>query len=150
MAVHFTQEELEQRIRTELEKRDQRSDINQMMKVEFIGCSAAEQTLELFHPMEDWEINIYHTMHGGLISLLLDANMAIASRAFTGDKATPTLDIHVNFLRPVKQGEPVHTKAWVIRIGRSTVQLRSELWTTDPNRVCATADAIFFRSDPQN
>ena len=100
--------------------------------------------------MEDWEINIYHTMHGGLISLLLDANMAIASRAFTGDKATPTLDIHVNFLRPVKQGEPVHTKAWVIRIGRSTVQLRSELWTTDPNRVCATADAIFFRSDPQN
>ena len=150
MVTKLSQETLEQRVRDELARRNARTDINQMMELEFVSCSADKQTLELFHPMKDWEINIYGTLHGGLISLLLDASMAIASRTFTGDKATPTLDIHVNFLRAVKQGESVHTKAWVVRIGRSMVQLRAELWITAPERTCASADAIFFRSDPQS
>lgn len=142
-----TQPELESRVLAELARRNAREDINQMMQLQFVQCSADEGSVELLHPMQDWEINIYGTMHGGLIALILDATMAVTCRSWTGDRATPTLDIHVNFLRPVKQGEPVHTKAYVVHAGRSVVQLRAELWTSDPAKTCASADAVFFRSD---
>lgn len=150
MTTKVTQQELEQRVLAELASRNQRTGINQMMRLEYVSCSAEEQTVELLHPMADWEINIYGTLHGGLTSLLLDAVMAISCRVFTGDKAAPTLDIHVNFIRPVRQREVVHIKAWVVHIGRSTVQLRAELWVSDHKKTCAAADAIFFRTDPQS
>lgn len=145
--VHCTQAEMEQRARAELERRNQRSDINQMMAVSFVRCSAAEHYLELNHQMADWEVNVMGTMHGGLISFLLDATMAITCRAYTGDQVTPTLDIHVNFLRPVKQGAAVCSRATVVHVGRSIVSLTAELWTESRERLCATASATFFRVD---
>lgn len=132
----------------ELARRNQRSDINRMMAVTFSRCSAEERYLELLHQMAEWEINVIGTMHGGLISFLLDATMAITCRAYTGDQVTPTLDIHVNFLRPVQQGSTVRTRAYVTHVGRRIVNLTAELWTENRNRLCATASAVFYRSDP--
>lgn len=142
-----TQEDFKARVEQQLERRRQREDINQMVDLRLVHCDILERSVELTHSMSDWETNVYGTMHGGLIALVLDAAMANTCRAWTGDQATPTLDIHVNFIRPVRQGALVHAKAWVIRAGRSTVQLRSELWTDTPDHTCATADAIFFRAD---
>jgi len=145
--THCTQLEMEQRVMAELERRNQRSDINQMMRLSFAGCSAAERCLELKHQVADWEANTMGTMHGGLISFLLDATMAIACRAYTGDQLTPTLDIHINFLRPVKQDAVVCSRAVVIHAGRSIVNLTAELWTESRDRLSATASAAFFRAD---
>ena len=149
MSYPCTQPEMEQRARDELERRRQRQDINQMVALAFQSCSAEGRFLELSHQMADWELNVMGTMQGGLLSFLLDANMAIACRAYTGDRMTPTLDIHVNFLRPVKQGATVYTRATVLHVGRSVVNLSAELWTEDRERLCATATAVFFRADSQ-
>lgn len=147
-AIRCTQEEMEERARQELERRNQRSDINQMMTVEFAGCSAQERYLELSHQMAQWEINVIGTMHGGLIAFLLDATMAIACRAYTGDQVTPTLDIHVNFLRPVRQGSSVQTRGTITHVGRRIVNLTAELWSESRDKLCATASATFYRADP--
>ena len=118
-----------------------------MMTLVFAQCSAEEKYVELTHQMADWETNVFGTLHGGLIAFLLDATMAIACRAYTGDHATPTLDIHVNFLRPVKQGELVQTRATIVHVGRRVVRLSAELWTESRARLCATSDATFYRAD---
>ena len=146
--IQCTQEEMARRAVQELERRNQRSDINQMMTVTFARCSAEERYLELYHQMAEWEINVIGTMHGGLISFLLDATMAIACRAYTGDQVTPTLDIHVNFLRPVRQGSVVQTRGTVTHVGRRIVNLTAELWTEKREKLCATASATFYRADP--
>lgn len=146
-AIQCTQAEMEQRARTEIERRNQRNDINQMMAVAFAQCSAEGKFLELTHPIADWETNVFGTLHGGLIALLLDATMAIASRAYTGDQMTPTLDIHVNFLRPVPKGELVRTRATIVHVGRSVIQINGELWIEERSNLCAAADAIFYRAD---
>lgn len=142
-----TQETFQARLEAELARRRSRNDINQMMQLDLTGCDAQTRTVTFLHPAEDWEVNIYGTLHGGLISLLLDASMAVTCRAWTVDKATPTLDIHVNFISPAKQGLPVHTQACVVHAGRNIVQMRAELWTGDFARLCATADANFYRAD---
>lgn len=142
-----TQQEMQTRAANELYKRNQRNDINQMMTVSYVDCSAEARTLELIHQMADWEINIMNTMHGGLISFLLDATMAITSRAYTGDSMTPTLDMNVQFLRAVKAGAEVHTKATISHVGRSIINLTALLWTDDVTQPCATASGTFFRAD---
>lgn len=134
----------------ELLKRNQRNDINQMMTVHYVNCNAAEGTLELSHQMADWEINIMNTMHGGLISFLMDANMAIASRAYTGDSMTPTLDMSIQFLRAVKAGAEVHTKATITHVGRSIINLNAVLWSDNPAQPCATASGTFFRASSKH
>ena len=147
MAIQCTQEEMEQRARAEVMRRSQCNDINQMMGLAFDRCSANERSLELHHQMADWELNVLGTMHGGLITFLLDASMGIISRAYTNDQMTPTLDIHVNFLRPVKQGATVHVRSHVVRVGRNVINLTAELWTESQDHLCATASATFFRAD---
>lgn len=147
-AKQCTQEEMVQRAQRELERRNQRSDINRMMLVTFVQCSAEEKYVELCHQMEEWEINVIGTMHGGLISFLLDATMAITCRTYTGDQTTPTLDIHVNFLRPVRQGSSVYTRGTITHVGRRIVNLTAELWTGSRDKLCATASATFYRADP--
>lgn len=142
-----TQEEMQNRALTELSKRNQRNDINQMMTVQYVDCSAEDGYLELSHQMADWEINIMNTMHGGLISFLLDATMAIASRSYTGDSMTPTLDMSVQFLRAVKAGTTVFTRATITHVGRRIINLNAELWTESRAHLCATASGTFFRAD---
>lgn len=146
-AINCTQEEMEQRACAELSQRNQRDDINRMMKVSFSQCSAKDCFLELSHQPENWETNIFGTLHGGLIAFLLDATMAITCRAYTGDRFTPTLDIQVRFLRPVHQESLVYTRATILHAGRNVIQLTAELWEEDRTRLCASASASFYRAD---
>ena len=145
--IQCTQTEMEQRVRAELMRRSQRDDINRVMAITFDRCSAAERCWECHHQISDWDLNVFDTMHGGLITFLLDTAMGILCRAYTGDHVAPTLDIHVNFLRPVTRGATVYVKATIARVGRKVIHLNAELWTENRDCTCAMASATFFRSD---
>ena len=142
-----TAEEFSARVQAELVRRNERRDINQMLELRLLSCDADGRSVSFLHPAQAWEANIYNTLHGGVISFLLDASMAVTCRAWTGDKATPTLDIHVSFLTPAGIDGALCTKAFVVHAGRSVVQMRAELWSQASERLCATADAIFYRAD---
>lgn len=143
-----TQSAMEASARREFEHRRLGHDINQMMEVSFVECSALERSLTLCHTMTAWEVNPQGTMHGGLITYLLDAAMAIANRSYTGDATSPTMDIHVNFIRPVLQGSRVFVRATLLQVGRSCVTARAELWTGERERLCAAASALYRRTGP--
>ena len=143
-----TQEEMERRAIAEVERRSRHHDINEMMAVSYCACSADERTLELCHQVAGWEVNVMGSMHGGLFTFLLDATMAIVSRAYTGDEITPTMDIHVSFLRPVRQGDVAHMKARIDYVGRHMIHLTAELRTEQSGQLCASAAANFYRVAP--
>lgn len=143
-----TKETMEERVLAELRRRTQRDDINRMMPMELVGCSPEARCVEVSHELSDWELNFMDTMHGGLISFLLDSTMAITGRAWTGDRITPTLNLQVSFLRPVKKGSLITTRATITHVGRRVINLTAELWTDHPDRPCATASGTFYRPDP--
>ena len=139
---------MEERARAEIERRKGRDDINRMMPIELVHCSAEERYLEVSHQLSDWELNFMDTMHGGLITFLLDTTMAITSRAYTGDQITPTLNLQVSFLRPVRKGSVITTRATITHVGRRVINLTAQLWTDHPDQPCATASGTFYRPDP--
>lgn len=141
---NLTQEEMRRRAEAELANRSRSDgDINSMMELSLADCRADTMELTLIHSVHPRELNVMGTMHGGLICWVLDSAMAVLLRACTGDTVTPTVDIHVNFLRPVSQGQELAVHAQILHLGRSTATLQARAIAC--GRICATATATFFR-----
>jgi len=68
--------------------------------------------------------NLIACVHGGILSALCDtaAGLAVHSRLPFGKTCT-TLELHVNFIRPVS-----------IESGRATCVARSSIWAAAPRR----------------
>ncbi len=81
-------------------------------------------------------------IQGGFISAMLDE--AMSTCAIIASKVTmtaPTLEFKVSFLRPLFPGR-AEAKAWVLKWGKSTAFLESELYAADGTLVAkATASA---------
>ncbi|WP_017729047.1 PaaI family thioesterase [Halalkalibacterium ligniniphilum] len=60
----------------------------------------------------------FGTVHGGIIATLLDMGMAAAiSSTLDQDKYSNTIDLHINYLRPML-GETMSVKASIVKRGR--------------------------------
>ena len=146
MASVFNQKGMEEYIKTLLTCRTQAPEgIGAMLDFEFVSCDADAGTCSLSHLVQEREINIYDTLHGGIITWLMDSGMGMLTRAYTGFEILVTLDIHVHFLRPVYAGETVVVSSRVTRKGSKLVFTTSELHVGE--KLCATADAIFYKID---
>lgn len=146
MSAKFDQKRMEEFVVDHLSYRVQAPEsIGAMLDFEFKDCSAEDGTLTLSHRVEEREVNIYNTLHGGIITWLMDSAMGILSRAYTGYETVVTMDVHVNFLRAIYAGDEVIIKAAVTHAGSRVVNTVSELYVKD--RLSATADAIFYKVD---
>lgn len=146
MAAKLDQKSMEDFVVNHLSYRVQAPEsIGAMLDFEFVSCSAKEGSITLSHKVDVREVNIYNTLHGGIITWLMDSAMGILSRAYTGYETLVTMDVHVNFLRAIYAGDEVVIKASVTHAGSKIVNTVSELYVKD--RLSATADAIFYKVD---
>ena len=146
MTVIVSQKEMEEKIRNSLSYRIQAPEsIGAMLDFDYVDCSAEDGTVTLSHRIDEREINIYGTLHGGIITWLMDSTMGILGRAYTGYETIVTMDIHVNFLRAIYADDLAVIKARVTHAGSKVVNLVSELYVGE--KLCATADAIFYNVD---
>ena len=146
MAIKVDQKTMEERLKNAVTSRtESRGSIGAMLDFEFVGCSAEDGTAVLSHRIDKREINIYGTLHGGIISWLMDSTMGMLGRAYTGYEKMVTVDIHVNFLRTVYADDLTVIKGRVTHAGSKIINLTSELCVED--RLCATADAVFYNID---
>ena len=146
MASVFNQQEMEEYIRNQITHRMQAPEsIGAMLDFEFESCDAEAGTAVVSHVINEREVNIYNTLHGGIITWLMDSGMGMLTRAYTGYDTLVTLDIHTHLLRPIYAGEKVYITARVTHPGSKIVNTTSELYVND--KLCATADAIFYRID---
>lgn len=78
-------------------------------------------------------------MHGGIISLLLDA--AMTHCLFDHGAAGVTARMEIKFRHPVTVEEPVQIRARIVRASPPTYQLRAEI--SQGERIKATATGLF-------
>lgn len=144
MSFHVSQEQMESNFRTALANRVVRGgEICSMLILEFEECDAEAAEVTLRHTVTQVAANTAGNLHGGIITWLMDATMGMLSRAYTGFERTVTMDIHVNFLRPIRMGDIMILKGRITHVGRNTVNLCCEALVKD--KLCATADAIFYK-----
>lgn len=92
--------------------------------------------------VEDQHLNGGGVVHGGLLTSLADTAMGIAAEdSIEGSCAT--LDMNYYFLRAVYKGDCVETRGEIVKIGKSTMFAKAELFVGEKRVGYATAN--FFR-----
>lgn len=92
--------------------------------------------------------NVIHTLHGGSVALVADQAMgSVANSMFLEDGHAPTSQLTVNFHRPMTAGEDLTARVKIINASKRQIHLTCEICRTEaPDKLCATASSIFFRT----
>ena len=101
------------------------------MNVVKVGKGKAVITMQIdqrFH-------NPMGTLHGGIMTDLADATMGMATMSLLGDEESfTTLELKMNFLRPVYQGE-LTAESKVLHRGRTVAMVESVLKNSEGKEV---------------
>lgn len=116
-----------------------------MLKPRLIDCDYdAKQTLIGF-PAQDWERNPNGVIHGGIVATMMDTAMGITTICLV-DSLTPTINLHISYLRPCPADGVLAVKSQITMEGGSVIQVRGEMWDTrEPEKLVATAEGAFRR-----
>lgn len=116
--------------------------INDMLAPEFVSCSAEEQSITLSLKVREWMLNPKGTLHGGIMSTMLDMTMGMLTRFIRKTNDVSTVSLSLDYLRPVHEGV-VMVSAHIRKAGRSVVFVEADL-TDERSRLCTSAIATFM------
>ncbi|MBQ3465548.1 MAG: PaaI family thioesterase [Firmicutes bacterium] len=126
---------------------DQKDTMNGMMKSEWGGCSFEEKTLTFDFPAQQWQANRIGNMHGGAICTAFDLTIAALARFYARENFAPTINLDVNYIRPVAVGEVLAVTAKATSTGRRITQLTAEARIKSTGKLAATASSIYMNVD---
>lgn len=125
-------------------KRSSQNRINEMMKPSLEECDWERNTLTLRFPVDEWKLNGFDSMHGGMITTAFDITMGILSHELAGGtEFCPTANIAVMFLTPVRCGKDLLIQAKGTHAGKRLVSLTAEAWQEGAAQLSATATGQF-------
>lgn len=93
-----------------------------------------------------WMCNFAGTLHGGMCATVVDQAMGYVSNALCGGQAlVPTVQLNVNYHRPLIPGEQVLVRVRVIAQTRTLISLSSEARRSScPEKLCLSATGMYF------
>lgn len=122
-----------------------KSTIAGMIEPRFLGCDSAAASTTIGFPGKPWELNPNGVIHGGVIATMMDTAMGISTIVLV-DTLTPTIDLHVSYLRPCPADGVLAVRSTISMAGGSIVHVRGEMYDTrDPETLIATASGTFRR-----
>lgn len=109
---------------------------------ELLSLDASAGTIELAFDAKRAFTNPTGNVQGGFLAAMLDDTLGPALFAMTdGKRFGSTIDLHVQYLRPVPPGR-VTTKGRVVKLGARIAFMEGELFTSDGQLAArATASA---------
>ncbi|WP_434309475.1 PaaI family thioesterase [Hominifimenecus sp. rT4P-3] len=111
----------------------------------FFSCDYPQKSVCLEYPSEPWMRNPAGGMHGGMIATVFDNAMCTAVRGFAGIGDSPTVNLQISYIRPVRIGVPVRIRVRVSGLGRTIAHVSAELWQGEAEtRVLASASSTVF------
>lgn len=90
--------------------------------------------------------NIAGTLHGGLCATILDQAMGFVAYCVKQDEGiAPTIQMSVDYHRPLIPGERVLVKVRVISVTHSFLSLSAEAMDAEhPEKVCVSGSGIYY------
>ena len=93
-----------------------------------------------------WMRNGFGSLHGGMCATVVDQAMGFVAHCCKMDDGTaPTVQLSVDYHRPLVPGEDVLVKVKVISVSRNLMRFTSEAYqASNPDKLCMTGSSIFF------
>ena len=95
---------------------------------------------------QDWMRNVIGTLHGGMGATIIDQAMGFVAYSYmTGPGTAPTIQMQLNYHRPMRPGEEVFVKVRVISVTRTLISMVCEAsMAAEPEQICITGSATSF------
>lgn len=118
--------------------------INERLAPVLAGCNAAEKTVDIRFTVGDWMLNPNGTLHGGLLSTAIDMGFSVVARYFAKKRVTVTVQLSVNFLRVIKNGEEFTVHVQADHVGRRSIVAHASVTAESSPKSAATATAVLM------
>jgi acyl-coenzyme A thioesterase 13 len=110
----------------------------------FLEYAEGKASVEL--EVNESHLNIGKTVHGGVISGLLDIALsaAVTSKFLGKAETVVTLQMNVNFLRAATLGDTLIAKGEIIKHGSTIIYVEGEIRSIKENKLIAKASGDWF------
>ena len=110
--------------------------IGDMLHFELLECDPEAGDYFLSCRTETWMRNPAGTLHGGLGATVLDQAMGLIP---------PTVQLSVNYHRPLNPGAEVVIKVHVVSVSRSLITLSAEARSKEnPEKLCLSGTGLYL------
>jgi uncharacterized protein (TIGR00369 family) len=121
--------------------------INGLIRPAFGSCSEEKASIILEYPVMEWESNPNNVMHGGIIATIMDTTLGILANYLCigiGKTFAPTINMSINYLKPVPVGETLCVEAKVTSFGKSLITVYGEAYIKGTTGFTANATATYI------
>ena len=125
--------------------------IGDMLHFELRDCDPEAGDYFLSCRTEDWMRNPAGTLHGGLCATVLDQAMGLIPYCLKTEAGTaPTVQLSVNYHRPLIPGTEVLVKVHVVSVSRSLITLSAEARPKEaPEKLCLSGTGLYLWKSAQ-
>lgn len=113
--------------------------LNGRLKGEFVSCDDRKQEIVIHYPLESWMVNGLGTLHGGMISAMMDLVMSMVVYAYSRKTIPPTVTMTTNYLRPVPMDGGLDICARVTSLGKRNATAYCEAVIPATGKLACTA-----------
>jgi len=118
--------------------------IYEALTPQFRSCDAQAHSVTVAFTAEDWMLNPQDTLHGGIYSTAMDMTMSVLARCVRKSRGAATVQLSLNFIRPINKGETFIITATADHTGRRSSVIRAELIAEATGKLAATASGVFM------
>lgn len=135
-------EEFERDIRSYLEQyKEQENRICSMLGLELLECSVEEQYADFVLTSQDWMLNPYNGIHGGIICSAFDTCIGTGALSLRKDFISTT-DITISYLRPMT-GAKYRFHCEYTQVGGRLIRSVAKAYDMETGVLCATCMSSF-------
>lgn len=137
--------------RIALVSREAPDSIGDLMDYRVLGWDDEKQEVTMTCKTLPWMRNFAGTLHGGLCATVVDQAMGFVSNALRGGHAVvPTVQLSVNYHRPLTPGKEVLVKVRVESATRRFLTLTAQASQSDtPEKLCLSATGLYYTTSQE-
>lgn len=94
-------------------------------------CNIDEQSIDVCVDVKENTLNLFGSMHGGIIAWIADVAMATAVATFVGEVHGTTIDMNINYIKPLPAGTKIVCRAWNQNCGNFIRRARADFFIDD-------------------
>lgn len=124
----------------------QKSGFMAHLHLTLVDSDPALRTAHFTFTVDPWGKNPAEILHGGMTASLFDMVMGIAGHALSEAQFTPTVQLQIQYLKPVPLEATLHFGVKITSVTRTLITATSEAWINDDRSVIvATASATYHQ-----